>query len=101
MLRQWVGRTASAGVSVVSKRNDGVYAEQQLERTRSSTRYLLAKCCYDLGFYGEAEEALLRHVREKFSRVVASGGKVGCVKMKGNMNEAMDAWILQTTVSCK
>ena len=39
----------------------------ELERTRSSARYLLAKCCYELGNYGEAEEALLRHAREQFS----------------------------------
>ena len=63
----------------------------ELERTRSSARYLLAKCCYELGNYGEAEEALLRHAREQFSKCVARGE----IKIRsGNRNEAMDAWII-------
>lgn len=63
----------------------------ELERTRSSARYLLAKCCFDLGHYGEAEEALLRHAREQFSKCVARGE----VKIRsGNRNEALDAWII-------
>lgn len=68
----------------------------ELERTRSSARYLLAKCCFDLGNYGEAEEALLKHAREQFSRCIARGE----VKIRGgNRNEAMDAWIINSSVN--
>lgn len=66
----------------------------ELERTRSSARYLLAKCSFDLGNYGEAEEALLKHAREQFSKCVARGE----VKIRGgNRNEAMDAWIINSS----
>ena len=68
----------------------------ELERTRSSARYLLAKCCFDLGNYGEAEEALLKHAREQFSKCIARGE----VKIRGgNRNEAMDAWIINSSVN--
>jgi len=68
----------------------------ELERTRSAARYLLAKCCFDLGSYGEAEEALLKHAREQFSKCVARGD----VKIRGgNRNEAMDAWIINSSVN--
>ena len=68
----------------------------ELERTRSSARYLLAKCCFDLGNYGEAEEALLKHARVLFSKAVARGE----VKIRaGNRNEAMDAWIINSSLS--
>eukprot|EP00984_Skeletonema_dohrnii_P028172 scaffold18067_cov117-Skeletonema_dohrnii-CCMP3373.AAC.6 len=68
----------------------------ELERTRSSARYLLAKCCFDLGNYGEAEEALLKHAREQFSKCIARGE----VKIRGgNRNEAMGAWIINSSVN--
>ena len=68
----------------------------ELERTRSSARYLLAKCSFELGNYGEAEEALLKHAREQFSKCVARGE----VKIRGgNRNEAMDAWIINSSVN--
>ncbi|KAK1746344.1 anaphase-promoting complex subunit 3 [Skeletonema marinoi] len=54
----------------------------ELERTRSSARYLLAKCCFDLGNYGEAEEALLKHAREQFSKCIARGE----VKIRAGLN---------------
>ena len=70
----------------------------ELERTRSSARYLLAKSCYDLGLYSEAEETLLRHCRETFAKAVSDGGGiVNGVKIRGNRNEAMDAWIVQSS----
>ena len=105
LLTQWLGRTAAAprssSISAFqgsSEKNAAMGSGVELERTRSSARYLLAKCCFDLGLYGEAEEALLRHCREQFARVVsANGGTLGGVKIRGNMNEAMDAWILQAT----
>lgn len=67
---------------------------EELARIRDSARYLLAVCCYELGMYGEAEEALMRRVRQLFGKAVSSGGKV-----RGNVNEVMDAWILQSDVS--
>jgi tetratricopeptide (TPR) repeat protein len=77
---------------------------QLLERTRSSARYLLAKSCYDLGLYGEAEETLLLPCRTAFARAVSEGGgTVHGVKIRGsgsnNRNEAMDAWIVNTTTT--
>lgn len=76
-------------------------ADVDLERTRSSARYLLAKCCVELGYYGEAEEVLVRHAREKFSRVVdKNAGIVNGVKINGNWSEAMDAWIIQEARPC-
>ena len=76
-------------------------ADVELERTRSSARYLLAKCCVELGYYGEAEEVLVRHAREQFSRVVAeNAGIVNGVKISGNRSEAMDAWIVQEARPC-
>jgi len=76
-------------------------ADADLERTRSSARYLLAKCCVELGYYGEAEEVLVRHAREKFSRVVSeNAGIVNGVKICGNRSEAMDAWVVQEARPC-
>ena len=67
----------------------------ELARVRNSARYLLATCCFDLGMYGEAEEALLRHARERLSEdMIRSKGKI-----RGNMNDIMDAWLLETDVS--
>ena len=82
------------GVGDVSNEEEG---DEELSRVRNSARYLLAVCCYEMGMYGEAEEALLRHVRVMFGKVVNNGGGSG--KVKGNMNEVMDAWILQSEVS--
>ena len=70
----------------------------ELERTRSSARYLLSKACYDLGLYSEAEESLLKHCRETFALAVAEGGGIiNGAKVRGNRNEAMDAWIVQSS----
>ena len=35
----------------------------ELENIKSSTRYLLAKCNYDLKLYNEAEETILKYTR--------------------------------------
>jgi DNA-binding SARP family transcriptional activator len=83
LLKRWMGRNVAESKGDV-----------ELARIRSSARYLLATCCYDLGLYGEAEEALLRHVRGRFEREVVNKSKV-----RGNVNDVMDAWILQTDVS--
>lgn len=69
--------------------------DAELARVRNSARYLLATCCFDLGLYGEAEEALLRHARERFGKDMTRGGG----KIRGNVNDVMDAWILETDVS--
>ena len=92
--------TNSSSINTVSAGGNDVTAIGgagiELERTRSSARYLLAKCCFDLGNYGEAEEALLKHAREQFSKCIARGE----VKIRGgNRNEAMDAWILNSSIN--
>ncbi|KAL3804396.1 hypothetical protein HJC23_011324 [Cyclotella cryptica] len=88
LLERWMATNAAG--------NEGSAVDAELERVRNSARYLLAKCCFDLGLYGEAEEALLRHCREVFGKSV-SGGALGGVKIRGNVNEVMDAWIVQTS----
>ena len=77
-----------------SGRNNFEDNDAELTHIRNSARYLLATCCYDLALYAEAEEALLRHVREQFGRDVGGSGKI-----RGDINEVMDTWILQTDVS--
>mmetsp|Transcript_46567 Transcript_46567/g.98819 ORF Transcript_46567/g.98819 Transcript_46567/m.98819 type:complete len:882 (-) Transcript_46567:263-2908(-) len=95
LLGRWLGRNDFAGKGG-NDDDDGRAIDR--ERTRSSARYLLAKCCYDLNLYSEAEETLLRHCRESFARAVnEGGGTVNGVKIRGNRGEAMDAWIVQTT----
>jgi hypothetical protein len=89
LVERWMARNAVG--------NEGGAVDAEMERVRNSSRYLLAKCCFDLGLYGEAEEALLRHCREMFGKSV-SGGALGGVKIRGNVNEVMDAWIVQTSV---
>ena len=94
LLNRWLGRNAS----VVSSSSNTIDIE--LERTRSSARYLLAKCCYDLQLYSEAEETILKHTRELFARELSEGkGSINGVKIKGNRNEAMDAWIVSSSTS--
>jgi TolA-binding protein len=89
LLTRWIGRDSPEESR--AKKVD----EEELMRVRNSARYLLATCCYDLGLYGEAEEAMLRCARERFGREATGGGS----KIRGNVNEVMDAWILQTDVS--
>lgn len=53
----------------------------------ASTKYLTAKCCYDLEQYGRAEEALLQHAREQYKDY----------KFKTHSPLTMDKWIVQTS----
>lgn len=53
-----------------------------------STDYLIAKCCYDLEYYGRAEEALLQQARADF-RVAAPQGE------SSHLN--MDDWLLKSS----
>lgn len=92
LLNRWLGRKMFT--------TTGDDDSHELECTRSSTRYLLAKCCYDLGLYSEAEEIILRHCRELFTKSIADGnGVIDGVKIRGNRNEAMDAWIITQSTS--
>ena len=56
--------------------------------------YLKAKCCYDLEYYGRAEEALLQDARSEF-KLLQAGGMEG--NTNHNINKSMDDWILETT----
>ena len=49
----------------------------------ASTEYLTAKCCFELEYYGRAEEALLQRPRLEFQAT--------------NMGGNMDDWILETS----
>ncbi|KAL7546649.1 hypothetical protein ACHAWF_009983 [Thalassiosira exigua] len=104
LLTRWPGGSgivasgAGAGRRGGSGDDGGDSDGGESERTRSAARYLLAKCCADLGLYAEAEESLLRTCRESFAAACASegrGGSIGGVKVRGNRNEAMDAWIVR------
>lgn len=53
----------------------------------ASTKYLIAKCCYDLEQYGRAEEALLHQARELFSDY----------KINSASPLPMDEWIVQSS----
>mmetsp|Transcript_40977 Transcript_40977/g.98817 ORF Transcript_40977/g.98817 Transcript_40977/m.98817 type:complete len:788 (+) Transcript_40977:134-2497(+) len=53
----------------------------------ASTKYLTAKCCYDLEQYGRAEEALLHQARELYRDY----------KMNSPSSLPMDEWIVQTS----
>eukprot|EP00980_Cylindrotheca_fusiformis_P001974 scaffold443_cov125-Cylindrotheca_fusiformis.AAC.23 len=53
----------------------------------ASTKYLTAKCCYDLEQYGRAEEALLEHARKQFK----------VYKLHTASPLTMDEWIVQTS----
>ncbi|KAL9191576.1 LOW QUALITY PROTEIN: hypothetical protein ACHAXT_001282 [Thalassiosira profunda] len=99
------GRPKAARAVLLDKwlgRNDSLWgaggddeADAELERTRNAARYLLARCCCDLGHYTEAEESLLRHAREQFAQAVSDGGgTINGAKIEGSRNDAMDAWIL-------
>ena len=56
--------------------------------------YLKAKCCYDLEYYGRAEEALLQDARSEY-KLLQAGGMEGSTNH--NINKSMDDWILETT----
>lgn len=58
---------------------------EDVRTTTPSTDYLLAKCCYDLEYFGRAEEALLKQARSDFMFVENAG------------TTSMDDWILETT----
>lgn len=102
---RWNDDVGAVAVDDADNDDDGISScRVEEQKVRNSARYLLATCCYQLGLYGEAEEALLRSARERFGREVVMGkdgvsgkGK----KIRGNVNEAMDAWIVKTDVSCK
>jgi tetratricopeptide (TPR) repeat protein len=72
----------------------------ECKRHNAATRYLLAKCCFDLEQYGRAEEALLQQARSDYreyktsiaaERAWSGGGDVASSLL------SMDEWILDTT----
>lgn len=71
----------------------------ELENIKSSTRYLLAKCNYDLQLYNESEETILKYTRTLFNNaIVKKNGKPtlnGVTITSNNRIEVMDAWIVQ------
>uniref|UniRef100_A0A7S4N5K4 Uncharacterized protein n=1 Tax=Odontella aurita TaxID=265563 RepID=A0A7S4N5K4_9STRA len=71
------------------------------ENFPSAMSYLLARCCLDLGRYGEAEDALLRSTRERFQREGASTAHLAATEDGGASAWAglkeMDRWVLMTS----
>ena len=61
---------------------------EDVKDTTAATDYLTAKCCYDLEYYGRAEEALLLQARSDFKNAAAAtaGGP-----------SSMDEWLLETS----
>jgi len=55
-----------------------------------SADFLKAKCCYDLEYYGRAEDALLHEARSEFKQLLLSGHDSTTTK-------SMNDWILETT----
>ena len=74
----------------------------ELENIKSSTRYLLAKCNYDLKLYNESEETILKYTRTLFNNaIIKKNGKPtlnGVIITSDNRIEVMDAWIVQQKV---
>ena len=72
------------------KNNEATYTNYN---TNVASRFLLAKCCLELGFLEEAEECLLPRTRESLGRL----GKTG------SSDEALDPfsqWILSEVIIC-
>ena len=61
---------------------------EDVKQTNASTDYLTAKCCFDLEYYGRAEEALLHAARSDFKTFVS--GSAGSP-------QTMDDWLLETS----
>ena len=59
-----------------------------------ASRYLCARCCYDLKEYSRAEEVLLRDCRLKYQQQQ----RLSAGSRSGSSFPSMDEWILQTTV---
>lgn len=45
---------------------------EEVNESIASTDYMTAKCCYDLGQYGRAEEVLLHQARADYKAIVAA-----------------------------
>lgn len=59
-------------------------------------QYLVAKCCFELGDYGRAEDALLQFSRQEYRRTRGTA----IPPTESNIaSEAIDYWIVNTTVS--
>lgn len=60
---------------------------EDVKEPNASTDYLTAKCCYDLEYFGRAEETLLHRARENYKKY-----------QQGNpLSTNMDTWLLETS----
>ena len=70
LVNRWPGRNDLSSSLTSSSSDSDV--DNDDDRTSSAAVYLLAKSCYDLGLYGEAEEALLGRCRYACSRATTT-----------------------------
>ena len=116
LVNRWPGRndlSSSSSSSSSYSPDDVDVDDDDDDRTSSAAVYLLAKSCYDLGLYGEAEEALLGRCRYAYSRATTmapggdghvggdrEGGEYGD-NHGGGENDAMDEWIVRASTTTK
>ena len=83
-----VGSTGAGGVETGASSED-----MEAATTASNMTYLLAKCCFDLGLYHEAEDCLLRECRLLFacSREAESRNPGD-----GNSKKTLEEWIMRS-----
>jgi len=99
LVDNWLDRNDYS--TATSSTNEEV--DTELENIKSSTRYLLAKCNYDLKLYNESEETILKYTRTLFNNaIIKKNGKPtlnGVIITSDNRIEVMDAWIVQQSSS--
>jgi len=62
---------------------------EDVKQSNHATDYLTSKCCYDLEYYGRAEEALLQQARADW--------KEGMATATNTATTSMDDWLLETS----
>jgi Anaphase-promoting complex, cyclosome, subunit 3 len=60
-------------------------------------QYLIAKCCLELGLHSRAEEALLHFGRQEYRKTTRNSLHI--TEPLASSSEAMDKWIVTTTVT--
>jgi len=100
LVDNWLDRN---DYSTATPRTNSEEVDTELENIKSSTRYLLAKCNYDLNLYNESEETILKYTRTLFNNaIIKKNGKPtlnGVIITSDNRIEVMDAWIVQQSSS--
>ena len=87
LLTKWLGRNTA-----INATTSLAAASLELHQTRNAARYLLAKSCYDLSLYSEAEEHILSRARLGYTKYQQRQNK-----NTATMYNNMDEWIVSNT----